>query len=140
MAQHQRLLALASKRDNQSMKALSIVGAVFLPATYLASLFSMTFFNFQVGGNGGGGSSGGDDDNSPIVAPTLWIYFAITIPLTIAVLAALFWWDRTREKKFAEEEAEVSTTLPDLERRVVTSLREKRTGLNSMDTKRWDSI
>ncbi|ERS97220.1 hypothetical protein HMPREF1624_06551 [Sporothrix schenckii ATCC 58251] len=139
MAQHQRLLALASKRDNQSMKALSIVGAVFLPATYLASLFSMTFFNFQVGGNGGGGSGGGDDD-SPSVAPTLWIYFAITIPLTLVVLAALFWWDRTREKKFAAEEAEVSTTLPDLERRVVTSLREKRTGLNSMDTKRWDSI
>lgn len=138
MAQHQRLLALASKRDNQSMKALSIVGAVFLPATYLASLFSMTFFNFQVGGNGGGG--GGGDDDSPTVAPTLWIYFAITIPLTILVLLALFWWDRTREKKFADEEREVSTTLPDLERRVVTSLREKRTGLNSMDTKRWDSI
>lgn len=139
MAQHQRLLALASKRDNQSMKALSIVGAVFLPATYLASLFSMTFFNFQVGG-GGSSSTGGGDDDSPIVAPTLWIYFAITIPLTIAVLAALFWWDRSREKKFAEELLEVSTTLPDLERRVVTSLREKRTGLNSMDTKRWDSI
>ncbi|CAK7236364.1 hypothetical protein SCUCBS95973_009582 [Sporothrix curviconia] len=134
MAQHQRLLALASKRDNQSMKALSIVGAVFLPATYLASLFSMTFFNFQTGSNGG------SDGQAATVAPTLWIYFAITIPLTLVVLAALFWWDRSREKKFADEEREVATTLPDLERRVVTSLREKRTGLNSMDTKRWDSI
>ncbi len=130
MAHHQRLLALASKRDNQSLKALSIVGALFLPATLLSSLFSMTFFNFQTG-NG---------DDSPTVAPTLWIYFVITVPLTVAVLLVMFWWDRTREKRFAEEEQEISMTLPDLERRVVTSLREKRTGLNSIDTKRWDSI
>ncbi|CAK7268623.1 hypothetical protein SEPCBS57363_003187 [Sporothrix epigloea] len=137
MAQHQRLLALASKRDNQSMKALSVVGAVFLPATYLASLFSMTFFNFQTGANGGNSI---DDGGTPTVAPTLWVYFAITIPLTVVVLVALFWWDRTREKKFADEEREAATTLPDLERRVETSLREKRTGLNSLEATRSESI
>ena len=141
IAQHQRLLALASKRDNQSMKALSIVGAVFLPATYLASLFSMTFFNFQPNNNNNNSSSSSNnDDDSRVVAPTLWIYFAITIPLTLVVLALLFWWDWTREKQFAIEENEVSTTMPDLERRVETTLREKRTGLMSIETKRYDSV
>ncbi|CAK7271827.1 hypothetical protein SEPCBS119000_004805 [Sporothrix epigloea] len=140
IAQHQRLLALASKRDNQSMKALSVVGAIFLPATYLASLFSMTFFNFQPGGNGANGTGDGSDGGGPIVAPTLWVYFALTIPLTLLVLAALVWWDRSREKKLADEEREAAETLPDLERRVETLLRERRTGFNSLEPIRSDSI
>lgn len=47
MAGEQRRLAHASKRDSTAMKGLSLLGALFLPGTYLASLFSMTFFNFQ---------------------------------------------------------------------------------------------
>lgn len=31
------------------MKTLSLLGALFLPGTYLASVFSMTFFNFEKG-------------------------------------------------------------------------------------------
>lgn len=49
MAGQQRRLAHGSKRDGDSMKTLSLLGAIFLPATYLASVFSMTFFNFQNG-------------------------------------------------------------------------------------------
>lgn len=132
MAHHQRLLALAAKRDSQSMKALSIVGAVFLPATYVASLFSMTFFNFQ-----------NDDGTSPAVTSTLWIYFAITVPLTMLVLGVWFWWDKRREKKFTDEEKAIEKAKPNLENDFVTSLVEKRTGfnsLNSMDTKRWETM
>ena len=49
MAGEQRRLAHAAKRDSTTMKTLSLLGALFLPGTYLASLFSMTFFNFQEG-------------------------------------------------------------------------------------------
>jgi hypothetical protein len=45
----QRLLAVAAKRDGQSTKTLALLGAVFLPGTYLASVLSMTFFDFQNG-------------------------------------------------------------------------------------------
>jgi hypothetical protein len=31
------------------MKTISLLGSIFLPATLLASIFSMTFFNFQSG-------------------------------------------------------------------------------------------
>lgn len=31
------------------MKTLTLLGAIFLPGTYLASVFSMTFFNFESG-------------------------------------------------------------------------------------------
>lgn len=49
MAGDQRRLAYASKRDSTSMKTISLLGSIFLPATLLASIFSMTFFNFQNG-------------------------------------------------------------------------------------------
>lgn len=49
MAQQQRRLAHASKRDSTAMKALSLLGAMFLPGTFVASLLSMSFFDFNVG-------------------------------------------------------------------------------------------
>lgn len=49
IAGEQRRIAHASKRDSTAMKTLSLLGALFLPGTYLASVFSMTFFNFQDG-------------------------------------------------------------------------------------------
>lgn len=47
IAGEQRRIAHASKRDSTAMKTISLMGALFLPGTYLASVFSMTFFNFQ---------------------------------------------------------------------------------------------
>lgn len=55
MAADQRRLAHASKRDSTSMKTISLLGAIFLPATLLASIFSMVFF--------------GDDDLSKTYHP-----------------------------------------------------------------------
>lgn len=49
IAGEQRRIAHASKRDSTAMKTISLMGALFLPGTYLASVFSMTFFNFQAG-------------------------------------------------------------------------------------------
>jgi Mg2+ and Co2+ transporter CorA len=31
------------------MKTLSLLGALFLPGTYLASVFGMSFFNYEAG-------------------------------------------------------------------------------------------
>ncbi|KAK8075393.1 hypothetical protein PG997_010056, partial [Apiospora hydei] len=64
----QHLLANASKRDSASMKTLTILGAVFLPGTFLSSMFSMPFSIFK----------------------SLWIYFALLVPLTILVV--WIWW------------------------------------------------
>lgn len=49
IANEQKRLADASKRDSKAMKTLSLLGALFLPGTYLASVFSMGFFNFDAG-------------------------------------------------------------------------------------------
>lgn len=49
IAGEQRRIAHASKRDSTAMKTLSLLGALFLPGTYLASVFGMSFFNFEDG-------------------------------------------------------------------------------------------
>lgn len=62
MAGEQRRLAHASKRDSTAMKTISLLGAVFLPGTFLASVFSMTFFDF---GNGECGTIARGYQNAP---------------------------------------------------------------------------
>ncbi len=49
MLTEQRRLAQASMKDNNATKRLSLLGATFLPGTFLASLFSMVFFDVESG-------------------------------------------------------------------------------------------
>ena len=134
MAGQQRRLTHAAKRDSQSMKTLSLLGAIFLPATYLASIFSMTFFNFNdnntpviIYGDNVTGQVGADDGDShqQVVAPTLWIYFAISIPLTMFIV--LFWryWDKRRERKFAEEDIDIQAGIDDMEAQIMANMRKR---------------
>ena len=132
MAGQQRRLAHAAKRDSQSMKTLSLLGAIFLPATYLASVFSMTFFNFNdddptviiYGDNMTEPVSTGDDDKR-IVAPTLWIYFAFMIPTTLFIVLSWLWWDKRRERKFAEEDVDIQAGIDDMEAQIMANMRKR---------------
>lgn len=47
IAVEQHALADSSRKDNASMKTLTLLGAVFLPGTFLSSLFSTPFFEFH---------------------------------------------------------------------------------------------
>ncbi|KAJ9605461.1 hypothetical protein H2200_010118 [Cladophialophora chaetospira] len=80
-------LARASHSDSNTMKAITILTMVFLPATFVCSLFSTGFFDF-----------GADDDDGHFgsrkmhVAGQFWIYFAVTVPLTVVVLGICAAW------------------------------------------------
>ncbi|KAJ9161560.1 Magnesium transport protein CorA [Coniochaeta hoffmannii] len=121
MAGQQRRLAHASKRDSNSMKTLSLLGAIFLPATYLASVFSMTFFNFQKDGGG----NGNNNNDGPVVAPTLWIYFAITIPLTLIIVISWRVWDKRREKKYEAEDEDLEVGIENMEAKIMSNMRKR---------------
>lgn len=139
MAGEQRRLAHASKRDSNSMKTLSLLGAIFLPASYLATLFSMTFFDFSDQKNNyyyyyaNGSSATGmgtspqapEDDSNSVVSPLLWIYFVVTIPLTAAIVLAWRVWDRRRERKYAEEDAVIELGIDEMERRIMAQMRKR---------------
>jgi hypothetical protein len=85
-----RTIAVESKRDGSAMKTISILGMIFLPGTFIAvsslsflicmlltsseAIFAMPMFNWD--GNG-----------APIIGAGFKYYWAVTIPLTILVLA-----------------------------------------------------
>ncbi|GAP87538.1 putative Mg2+ transporter -like Zinc transport protein [Rosellinia necatrix] len=112
MAAQQRRLAHASKRDSTAMKTLSLLGAIFLPGTFLSSVFSMTFFNFNV-------------PEGSEVSQELWVYFAITIPLTAAIVGAWWFLDRRREKAYALEDLDIEQGIARMETEILAIMRKK---------------
>lgn len=107
-------MAVASSRDSSSMKALAVITAIFLPGEFMSSLFGMGIFDWQSdgsdGANGGAGGGSGDGDNDPVVGYDFWVYWAITIPLTILILILWrAWWvgqDRYFRKHLSKELSE----------------------------------
>ena len=79
VAQDSRTIALASKHDSTSMKTLAAVTVVFLPGTFVASLFSMSMFDWQA-------------NAESVLTSRFWIYWAVTIPLTLATICAWYLW------------------------------------------------
>ncbi|OTB05610.1 hypothetical protein M426DRAFT_10358 [Hypoxylon sp. CI-4A] len=67
---------ILASTDSQIMKSIALLTMLFLPATFVATLFSTTFFSF--------------DEDGWLFSKAFWIYWAVVIPLTIVVLLA--WW------------------------------------------------
>ncbi|PHH61113.1 hypothetical protein CDD81_775 [Ophiocordyceps australis] len=112
IAKEQRRIAHASKRDSTAMKSISLMGAIFLPGTYLASVFSMTFFNFQA-------------DAVHPVATQFWIYFAVTIPLTAAIVGTWYWFDHRREAQHTRGDQHLEEDIMRMEKDIMLHLRRR---------------
>lgn len=111
MAGEQRKLAHASKRDSAAMKTISLLGAIFLPGAYLASVFSMTFFNFQ--------------NTGPVISPRFWIYWVITIPLTAGIVAFWYVYEKRREAMYDKEDADLEKGSEDMEKDIMATMRKR---------------
>ncbi|KAG5922815.1 hypothetical protein E4U42_005250 [Claviceps africana] len=111
IAGEQRRIAHASKRDSTAMKTISLMGTLFLPGTYLASVFSMTFFNFQ--------------ETAHPVSTGLWIYFAVTVPITASIVAIWMWYDRRREAQYARDDEDLEQSIDKMEKDIMFHLRKR---------------
>ncbi|KAI6781073.1 uncharacterized protein J7T54_003240 [Emericellopsis cladophorae] len=111
IAGEQRRIAHASKRDSTAMKTLSLLGALFLPGTYLASVFGMSFFNFEA-------------DATP-VSVDLWIYFAVTVPVTALIVVTWIWFDRKREAQHKKDDADLERNIDQMEKDIMRNLRKR---------------
>ncbi|KAI3540130.1 hypothetical protein CABS02_11176 [Colletotrichum abscissum] len=82
-------IATATGRDSRQMRSIAVVTMVFLPGTFFATLFSMSFFNWSP-----------DDSQSSVVSSYIWVYFLVTGVFTISTL--LLWWYflSSRRKKY----------------------------------------
>ncbi|KLJ08320.1 hypothetical protein EMPG_16251 [Blastomyces silverae] len=83
---------LVSQTDTAAMKIISAVGLIFLPGTFISAslpsaytLFGMNFFDFSVDENTG--------KQTFAISDKFWVYWAIALPVTTAVLLAWVLYD-----------------------------------------------
>ena len=75
------------------MKAIALLTMLFLPGTFVSTFFAMPLFNWQA------------ERQSDVVNSRFWIYWAVTVPGTLAVLVAWrFWWQFEEWRVRREEE------------------------------------
>ena len=75
LAKASRTVALASQHDSESMKTIAVMTMVFLPGTFLATLFDTPFLQW---------------DGSRFIQSGFWMFWVITIPTTALVFALWF--------------------------------------------------
>jgi len=80
LATQSKVIAEASARDSSAMKVIAVVTMLFLPGTAIATMFSMSVF------------FGSTDDFRVKISPSFWVYWAVTIPLTILIITIWSIW------------------------------------------------
>lgn len=102
-AEESKRVAEITLRDSTDMRTIAAVTLFFLPGTFTATLFSTSFFNFQINASG----------KEQTVTHWIWLYVTVTVMLTLCVMGG--WWimsySRIRSMKVKEKEKE------DIERR-----------------------
>ncbi|KAK2001140.1 hypothetical protein LX36DRAFT_747129 [Colletotrichum falcatum] len=82
------IIANLTKKDGSQMRSISLLGMLFLPGTFLATLFSASFFNWTAA------------SSREVISP--WI--ALYCVLTVAVTGITVW----RMKKWMAQEEEIA--------------------------------
>lgn len=93
-AEYTAAIAMDGKHDSIAMKTISILGIIYLPGTFVATLFSMDTFGW-----------GGDNDEKPSslkISPDVWIYWVTAVPLTVITFLVWIWWTRKEARKSRE--------------------------------------
>ncbi|KAL5044808.1 hypothetical protein BDW71DRAFT_198706 [Aspergillus fruticulosus] len=83
VAMESKKISEASKRDGSALKSLTVLTAMFFPATYIATLFSLPTF-----------------DRTPF-----WAYWVVVIPLTLVIFGSWSGWTVYRQQQIAQETA-----------------------------------
>ncbi|POS72814.1 hypothetical protein DHEL01_v208796 [Diaporthe helianthi] len=89
-------IATAARMDGSQMKQISRLGMIFLPGTFLATFFSMTFFSWL------------PQDSSQVASPWLALYFGATALVTIVTVV---WLERRSSKEMKTAKAQLQQEL-----------------------------
>jgi hypothetical protein len=94
----------AVQNDSTAMKTIAVLTLTFLPESFVSvwkfslpcqvlqrltamqAVFSMTFFNFSPGNEA--------HPEAWVVSEKIWIYWVISLPLTIVTILSWFTWQR----------------------------------------------
>ncbi|ETS76471.1 hypothetical protein PFICI_11858 [Pestalotiopsis fici W106-1] len=92
VAEESAKVAISSKRDSMAMKTVAVLTMIFLPGTFVAAFLSMPLFEWNA-----------DTGAYPSSTPFQWVYWAITLPLTILLMAGWRAWWAIEEKSWRLE-------------------------------------
>ncbi|KAJ4347608.1 hypothetical protein N0V95_005254 [Ascochyta clinopodiicola] len=95
-AEYTAAIAVDGRRDSSAMKTIAILGIVFLPGTFMATLFSSDMFDW------GADDSDVVDAHSLTVSRKMWIYWVITVPLTVLTLLLWMLWTRRETSRSSQ--------------------------------------
>ena len=76
------------------MITFTFITAFFLPGTFVSTLFSMPMFNWQAASSRPSQSK---------VSAYFWVYWLVTIPLTMAVMTGWVLWYKYANRRWQEE-------------------------------------
>lgn len=61
----------------------------------------------------------------PVISNWLWVYFVITIPLTVFIVGFWIWYDRRKEARYADDDKELENNIEQMEVNILKSLRRR---------------
>ncbi|KAJ4147161.1 hypothetical protein LMH87_001706 [Akanthomyces muscarius] len=82
-----REISSKSLEDSRTMKKIAFLSFFFLPATFVSAIFSTSFFNFS------------PEAGRWTVSPMFWVYWVVTIPVTILMPVLWKYWHPSEEKQ-----------------------------------------
>ncbi|KAL9613337.1 MAG: hypothetical protein Q9167_002098 [Letrouitia subvulpina] len=123
VAEDSRALASTTKEDSTAMKTLAIVTVTFLPGTFIAALFDIPVFDWEA------------KTRTAIVSHRFWMYWAVTIPLTLlTILPLVLWTKRTNNFHRAQLARTRKKFVKDI-RRLGEDIEDEYSPLESYDVK-----
>ncbi|MCJ1334218.1 hypothetical protein MMC10_010925 [Thelotrema lepadinum] len=103
-----QIIASSSKQDSISVTTFTFITALFLPGTFIATLFSMTMFDWHPSDDGDSPSS-----QDSYVSNQFWLFWAIAIPLTVLTMSGWFFWFRYANSRWIQELSKASSSKED---------------------------
>lgn len=71
----------------------------------------MTFFNFQ--------------NDGPEVSSRFWIYWAVTVPVTIVIVGIWYVWEKRRDARYDKEDEDLERGSEDMEKNIMATMRKR---------------
>ncbi|PQE26469.1 magnesium transport transmembrane region protein [Rutstroemia sp. NJR-2017a BBW] len=91
-------LTQQTTRDTKAMKIIALVSAIFIPATFMATLFGSNFFIYS------------EDQNKLTVASNFWVYIVFTAGLSGTVITMWMLWKQWGVKRHEGNDLESQQT------------------------------
>ena len=133
------LIARSTKQDSISMTTFTFITALFLPSTFIATLLSMSMFDWQVSQSGDSASSQISNNSTSTVSSKFWVFWVIAVPLTLATMTGWYIWFRFANWKWTKDLSAAVADAGTTSQKSATIVNREKSYANSVVTRSWFS-